>query len=408
MTLTAGFFGSDYWTDPLMVGDRERERAAVVAATLPDGLPVWVITRFDDARAALDDPRLSKDSAALVKAIQHQLEAAGYGDRNPSGMFGPHVLFSDPPRHTRLRKLLMYAFTTKRVKALEPVFRNMTADLVANLPLHEEVDLISQVAVPLPLAVICELLGVPADAREPLRPLVDAINLNDPATAPAASDQLVGFFTDLIEHKRRKPGDDLVSALIHVDDGQPDKLADDELLGTLFLLLNAGHDTTANLIGNTLRALLQDRRYRWRLVHEHPELIPNVVDEVLRYDSPVRMATHRVVAEPVEYGGITLLPGEIVLISLHSANRDPRQFGEHAAQLDLHRDRHDLRHLGFGYGLHRCLGATLGRMEAEVTIETFARAFPRAVLLDQAELRRRRSPIMNGWDRLPTLLDVGH
>jgi cytochrome P450 len=241
-----------------------------------------------------------------------------------------------------------------------------------------------------------------------LRPLVDAINENDPADAPAASDKLVGFFTDLIEHKRRKPGDDLVSDLIHVGENQTDKLADDELLGTLFLLLNAGHDTTANLIGNALKALLQDRRYRWRHVCEHPELIPNVVEEVLLYDCPVRMATHRVVVEPVDYGGITLLPGEIVLISLHSANRDPRQFGKHAGQFDLHRDRRALRHLGFGYGLHRCLGATLGRMEAQVVLETLSRAFPRAELIDQPSHRRRRSPIMNGWDALPARLNGGY
>ncbi|MDS0140582.1 MULTISPECIES: cytochrome P450 [unclassified Amycolatopsis] len=407
MTRTAGFFSLEDLNDPLRISDDERERAAVTAATLPDGLPVWVITRYDDARVALDDRRLSKDGATLVKAIGRQLVEAGYGDRRVSGMFElPHALFSDPPQHTRLRKLLMNAFTTKRVEALKPRFQEMTNQLVAALPVNEPVDLISQVAVPLPLAVICELLGVPDGEREPLRPLVDALNENNPDTAPAASDELAAFFTDLIEHKSRRPGDDLVSALIHVGDDQTDKLADNELLGTLFLLLNAGHDTTANLIGNALRALLQDRRYRWRLVREQPEIIPNVVEAVLAYDSPVRMATHRVVVEPVDYGGTTLLPGEIVLICLHSANRDPRRFGKHAGMLDLHRDRQDLlRHLGFGFGLHRCLGATLGRMEAHVVLDTLARAFPRAELIDQHTLRRRRSPIMNGWERLPARLD---
>ncbi|GAB3167612.1 cytochrome P450 [Amycolatopsis stemonae] len=408
MTRTAGFFSVEDWKDPLTISDRERERASVVSATLPDGMPVWVITRYAEAVKAFDDPRLSKDSATLVTAITRQLKEAGYGDRRVSRMFEPHALFTDPPEHTRLRKLLVRAFTTKRVEALRPRFEAMTNTLVAGLSIDEPVDLISEVAVPLPLAVICELLGIPADQRPALRPLVEALNENDPDEALAASDKLAGFFTSHIEHKRRQPGGDLVSALIHVGDDQPDKLTEKELLGTLFLLLNAGHDTTANLIGNALRALLQDRRSRWRLVREHPELIPNVVEAVLCYDSPVRMATHRVVVEPAVYGGITLLPGEIVLISLHSANRDPRRFGETAGQLDLRRDRHDLRHLGFGYGLHRCVGATLGRMEAEVVLGTLARAFPRAELLDQHDLRRRRSPIMNGWESLPTRLDPGH
>ncbi|MEQ0560746.1 cytochrome P450 [Amycolatopsis sp. NEAU-NG30] len=397
MTRTHGFFTSDYWEDPLAIGDRERERAAISQGTLPDGLPVWVISRYAEARRALDDVRLSKDSATLVEAIGRQLKQAGYGDRRPSGMFElPHALFSDPPRHTRLRRLLLAGFTSSRVAALKPRFEEMTASLVAGLPHDAPVDLISRFAVPLPLAVICELLGVPVDDRDALRPLVDAMNVNDPEEAPKASDELVEYFSRLIAHKRRRPGDDLVSDLIHVADDQSDQLAEDELLGTLFLLLNAGHDTSANLIGNALRVLLQDRRSRWRLVREHPEIIPNVVEETLRYDCPVRMATHRVVVEPVEYGGTTLLPGEIVLISLLSANRDPRRY-EHAGTFDPRRE--DLKHLGFGVGLHRCLGATLGRMEAEVALGVLARAFPHAELADRP-LRRRCSPIMNGWEDL--------
>jgi cytochrome P450 len=396
MTITdTPFFSPGYWDDALRIGDLWRDETPVCQATLPDGLPVWVITRYADARRALDDPRLSKDSGLLQDRIRSC-------DLPPSGMIAPSALFTDGEVHARLRALLLTAFTRDRTEALRPRFEVMTAELLATLSLGEPVDLMDKVAVPLPLAVICELLGVPVDpvVMAELRGWTMALNENDPETSGNATQALAQFFGELMERKRRDPGDDLVSALVHVS-GDQDRLRDDELMGTLFLLLNAGHDTTANLIGNSVRWLLHDRGHGWRKMHEHPEMIPGAIEEGSRLDPPVRMATHRIPTEDVEFSGVTIPKGSIVLICLHSANRDPDQF-EAADQFDL--GRKNIAHLSFGRKTHSCVGAALGRMEAQIVIRQLTARFPGAELRASGGLQGGRSPIMGGYRRVPVYL----
>ncbi|MFL6127120.1 cytochrome P450 [Actinophytocola sp.] len=399
MTATP-LFSDKYWDSPHEVADALRAEASVHPATLPNSVQVWVIGQYEHARAALTDPRLSKDAAGLNAIIRTQLAANGRRDKL-SNMFSPHMLLSEDPAHARLRGLVAKEFTRRRVEALRPRIEHLVDDLLAPLPGEEPVDLIGRVAFPLPLTVICELLGIPPQGRQPLRDWSAALMEDLPGRALPASKQMEQAFTDLIAAKRAGPGDDLLSALIQVADHE-DRMTTDELMATLFLLVVAGHETSTNMIGNASRWLLQDPR-RWRQLGDHPEDVPGAVEELLRFAPPVRMATHRFTTEPVEYGGVLIPANEIVLVDLLSANRDTDRFPD-GDTLDLRRDA--TGHLSFGYGIHYCLGAQLGRMEAEIALAALTLRFPHARLaVDESTLRRRRSTIMNGYIELPVLLE---
>ncbi|WP_394622484.1 cytochrome P450 (plasmid) [Lentzea sp. JNUCC 0626] len=392
-------FGDGYWDTSLEVADALRAEATAHRATLPNQIRVWVIGHYAHARAALADPRLSKDIGGLTAIIRGQLAETGQADAL-SNMFSPHMLFNDDPAHARLRGLLTAKFTRARVQALKPRVEQLTDTLLEVLPRDRPIDLIDRVAFPLPLTVICELLGIPTEERGPLRDWTAALMEDLPERTLPASRAMEQYFTELIAAKRTTPGDDLLSALIQVA-GDEDRLAPGELMGTLFLLFVAGHETSTNMIGNSVRWLLQDPQ-RWRLLGQRPELVPGAVEELLRFDSPVRMATHRFTTEPVDVGGVLIPAGELVLVSLQSANRDSARFPG-GDQLDLHRDASG--HLSFGHGIHYCLGAPLGRMEAELALGGLTRRFPGARLaVDEADLKRRHSAIMNGYVDLPLLL----
>jgi len=394
-------FGDGYWDKSLEVADALRAEATVHHATLPNQVRVWVIGQYEHARAALVDPRLSKDVGGLTAIIRGQLAETGQADQL-SNMFSPHMLFNDDPEHARLRGLLAAKFTRARVQSLRPRVEQLTDTLLETLPRDRPVDLIDRFAFPLPLTVICELLGIPSTERAPLRDWTAALMEDLPERTLPASREMERYFADLIAAKRADPGDDLLSALIQVADDE-DRLTPDELMGTMFLLFVAGHETSTNMIGNSVRWLVQDPR-RWQLLGREPELVPAAVQELLRFDSPVRMATHRFTTEPVNYGGVSIPAGEIVLVSLQSANRDTARFPD-GERLDLHRDA--TGHLAFGHGIHYCLGASLGRMEAELALAGLTRRFPQARLaVAETSLRRRPSAIMNGYVDLPLLL--GH
>jgi cytochrome P450 len=382
----------------LGVADALRAKASVHRATLPNSVQVWVIGQYEHARAALTDPRLSKDAAGLNAIIRHQLISNGRRGEL-SNIFSPHMLLSDDPSHARLRRLVAKEFTRRRVEALRPQVEHLVDNLLDPLPTDGPVDLIERVAFPLPLTVICELLGVPPQEREPLRDWSAALMEDVRGRALPASTAMEQYFATLIAAKRADPDDDLVSALIQVA-GHEDGLTPAELMGTLFLLVVAGHETSTHMIGNSARWLLQDPR-RWQQLGEHPEDVPGAVEELLRFDSPVGMATHRFTTEPVEYGGVLIPADEIVLVDLLSANRDTSRFPD-GDTLDLRRDASG--HLSFGHGIHYCLGAQLGRMEAEIAFTKLTRRFPHARIVDESALRRRHSTIMNGYVKLPVLL----
>ncbi|MEV6244007.1 cytochrome P450 [Lentzea sp. NPDC051838] len=396
---TDTLFSKQYFRNPVATLQAVRELGRVHQAVLPNKLPVWVVTSHDDARIALTDERVRKSSEQLSAIMLRKLEEAG-GQAELSAFFAGNMLVMDPPDHTRLRKLLARDFTAKRMAALRPRIEQIAADLLDALPATEPVDLIAAFAFQLPMIVICDLLGVPEEFREPMREWSQAMMGEvAPAEGLVASRRMTECFTELIQRKRAEPGDDLLSALTRASD-DADQLTEAEVLSTAILLVVAGHETTVNLIGSGAEFLLRDTETRDRLVAE-PDLVPKAVEELLRLTSPLAIGTTRYTAAPITFGGVEVPAGEILLVSLAGANHDPERF-ERPGELDLDRGA---GHLAFGHGIHHCIGAPLARMEGEIALRELLSRFPRyAGVVPTDELRRRRSYMVNGFRELPVIL----
>jgi cytochrome P450 len=323
-----------------------------------------------------------------------------------------HLLNADPPDHTRLRKLVSKAFTPRRAAGLRPRVEAITASLLdateARAAVLKEaggpgtVDLIEEFAFPLPVTVICELLGVPAQDQAQFRAWSNAIVASspDPGEIREAGEGMFGYFMGLVAAKRASPADDMVSALVEARDSG-DSLNERELISMLFLLLVAGHETTTNLIASGMLALLTNPAQLARL-RSDPALLPGAVEELLRYVNPLNHATERFTLEPVEIGGVTIPAREWVLCATASANFDPDRFPS-ADRLDVGRDAGG--HLAFGHGIHFCLGAPLARLEGEVAFGALLSRFPSLSLAaDPGTLRWRRSSLIHGLETLPVRL----
>ena len=383
--------GAEYFSDPYSVHARLRERHPVASVIMPGGAPVWLVTGYAQARAALADPRLLK----LPKGWRPEpgsLEAA----------LELHMLNSDPPDHERLRKLVNKAFTARRVAQLRPRIAAITAGLLDDMSTRQEVDLLPAFAFPLPVTVICELLGVPVTDRDQFRAWSATI-VSESVSPEVAQDHvtaMIGYFRNLFAARRREPADDLLSALISARD-DTDRLSEDELLSMAWLLLVAGHETTVNLIAGGVLALLLNPGELARL-RADPALLGNAVEEMLRYVSPVNDATFRFTGEPVEIDGTRIGPGEVVLVSLSGANRDPSRYA-HPEGLDVGRDSGG--HLAFGHGIHYCVGAPLARLEAEIAFGMLLERFGSLTLaVPPEELRWRPSSLIHGLESLPVRL----
>ena len=396
---TAEQLGADYFQHPLAHFARMREEGPAVPVVLPNGQRVWLVTRYADVRAALADPRLHKDWAG-------KLTAPDWVPDPVTGYLAVHLLNSDPPDHTRLRKLVTKGFTARRVAGLRPRVEAITTELLDAMAAAPdgEVDLLAAFAFPLPVTVICELLGIPASDQAQFRDWSNAMLASDgePGAYRAAGTAMFGYFSDLVAAKRKAPADDLVSALISASDADPgDSLDERELMAMLFLLLVAGHETTTNLIGSGTLALLTSPPEFARL-RDDPALLPAAVEELLRYANPLNHATDRFTLEPVDIGGVTIPAREWVLCVTSSANHDPARFPD-ADRLDLGRDAGG--HVAFGHGIHYCLGAPLARLEGEVAFGALLARFPALSLAaDPATLRWRRSSLIRGLERLPVRL----
>ncbi|MEV7042837.1 cytochrome P450 [Amycolatopsis sp. NPDC051061] len=375
-----------------------REQGAVHQVTLPSGVGAWVIGHHADALAALTDERLSKDSAGMHRILGAQLRRAGKPPEL-SRMFGSSsILFMDNPRHDELRRRVSKAFTLRRVHLLRPGIERLVAGLLEDLPRDRPVDLIEHLAFPLPLAVICELLGIPLDERDQFRDWTTALMEDEPDRVLPASHAMEDYFDKLIVAKRTSADDGLLSAMVQLSD--IGELTADEVMDLVFLLFVAGHETATNLIGNGVYHLLADPR-RWRLLGRRPDLVPGAVEEVLRFDSPVRMATYRWTTEPVQYGGVIIPAEQVVLVSLLSAGRDQHRYPD-ADRLDV---RRNATHLSFGHGIHYCLGTPLARLEADIAFTALTREFPDArPAVETDELHHNPSVIMNGFRSLPVIL----
>jgi cytochrome P450 len=311
-----------------------------------------------------------------------------------------NLLNMDPPDHTRIRRLVSQAFTPRRIEQLREPIRRTADQLLDTIAPHGRADLISSYAAPLPIRVICDLLGVAPEDRRDFRAWTDALVAPDPAQpirAREAIGSMLAFFARLIADKRADPVDDLLSALIAVRDEQ-DRLSEDELMSLVFLILFAGYENTVHLIGNGVLALLSHPD-QMAALRADPGRLGGAVEELARYDGPAPLAIRRFPVEEVTIGGFTIPAGETVLLSLAAAHRDPHRFTD-PDRLDIGRDT--TGHLALGHGIHYCLGAPLARLETEIAIAALLDRFP-GLLLDVApdELRWRPSMRSRGLLSLP-------
>jgi cytochrome P450 len=352
-------------------------RAAAPVYQHPFGF--WLLTRYADvswllrAGLSVEDRNVGGDSALL------EIREATYGDRSVP-VNGLSMLDRDPPDHTRLRKLVSKAFTPRAIAALRPRIVELVDGMLDDMAVKGRVDLVEALAFPLPFTVIAEMLGTPpadhARIRELSGTVVRSIEpVADPELAAAiiaADNELIGIASEMIAWKRGNPADDLLTALINAED-EGDVLDDDELVAQTLLLYIAGHETTVNLIGGGMLALLRHPG-QFALLQDDPGLVPNAVEELLRYDSPVQ-ASRRVTLEPVTVRDVEIPAGAFVMASLGSANRDEEFWGPQAGELRI--DREDARqHVSFGAGPHHCLGAALARLEACIAFERTIGRFP--------------------------------
>lgn len=362
------------WANPHPHYHRLRAESPVLYV---EDLDEFVLTRFEDCERVLRDPTMSSDSSRRnVQVRMGAREAAGEG-RVPS------MLFMDPPDHTRLRKLVSKAFTPRSVERLRPHVAELVHGMLDAVD-PAGFDLLEAVGYPLPVTVICELLGIPTEDQASFGPWSSAVSRMldadlDDATIQAgvlAFVELMSYLDGILEDRRANPRDDLLSGLIAAEEAG-DRLSEEELRSTVLLLFVAGHETTTNLIGNGITALLRHRDQWERLVAD-PSLAAGAVEEVLRFDGPVHL-TGRTATVECEVAGVTVTPGQGLLTLISAANRDPARFAD-PDRLDIARP--DTHHLAFSQGIHYCLGAALARLEGQEAFKALATRFP---TLDLAE-----------------------
>ncbi|MFJ8690827.1 cytochrome P450 family protein [Micromonospora wenchangensis] len=365
--------------------------------TFSTAVYAWLVTRHADARRLLADPRLSKDAGRIASVIRAQaVDPDEHVTDNP-----PSMLFSDPPDHTRLRRIVGGAFTTRRVQGLTPVIERFTDAALDRIVAGETVDFVTDVALPVPMAVIGSLLGIPEEAFDDFRRW--SAELGSVGTSLADKQQVIadayGYVRDLIAVKRTAPADDLISALIAADD-EGGRLATDELLSTVFLMMNAGYETTAAMLSSAVLLLHRRPELRAELAAD-PGRVPAFVEEVLRYESPLNLSTIRFTEQEVTVGDTVIPAGEIVFISLCAANRDADRFPDPDA-VRLDRDGH----LAFGHGIHHCLGAPLARLEGRVVLQRLLARHPhwRLAVADD-EVAWRHSLQFRAIESLPVRFD---
>jgi cytochrome P450 len=369
-----------------------REGAGMIRVQLPHGGPAWLATRYEDARFVLGDLRFSRAMAV------DNTEEPRY---NPA-MSRPSILSMDPPDHTRLRTLVSRAFTRHQVEGLRPWVRQLTSDLLDEMVASgSTADLVDSFALPLPVAVICELLGVPAEDRPKFRVWSDALLSTTRLSEEEMrgnQEQLIAYISQYVAERRADPRDDLISGLIEARDAK-DRLSEEEMVSLCLAILVAGHETTASQIPNMVWVLLEQHD-EWQRLVDDPELVPSAVEELMRY---IPFASGgffpRYAKEDIEVGGVLVRKGEPVLVSLGAANRDPAKFEDPEV---IRFDRPANQHLGFGHGVHHCLGAQLARMELQEALRALVTKVPRLRVAGDAVWKQQmlvRAPLSLpvGW-----------
>jgi cytochrome P450 len=383
--------------DPHPVLAELRESGPVHRLEGATGLPIWMVTRYDDVLAALSDPRLSNDphhASALTEVLR--------GDFLSRSMIG-----TDPPEHTRLRRLVSKAFTARRVEGLRPRVQEITDALLDRITPRGSADLVADFGLPLPITVIGELLGVPETDRDRFREWTDEMldrpfdPGSDLALVTAARERMHGYLADLVAAKRARPADDLLTDLVEATD-EGERLDTQELLAMTFLLLIAGYVTTVSLIGNGTLALLRHPEQLDRL-RADLSLVPQAVEELLRFDGPVNPGLTRFALEDLEIGGVRIPRGEMVLLAIAAADRDPRRYPD-PDRLDV--GAVDPGHLAFGHGMHYCLGAPLARLEGQIAFTAMLTRLPGlALAAREDELRWTGGGVLRSLRELPVTFD---
>lgn len=390
---------ADFIHQPYELYGRLRAEGPAKEIVMPHGVKVWIVTRYDDVRMLLADDRVSKDGRRV-----NQLYARHSGADESSTSFNDdltaHMLNSDPPKHTRLRKLVAREFTTRRVERIRSQIVAVVDELLDRMEGRDEIDLVADYAVPIPITVIAELLGIPAEDRAPFQGWATTLVGADhaPEEVEAASNAVIEYARQLLERKRAEPQDDLLSGLVHAtEDGE--SLSEAELVAMFFLLVVASQEASTHMIGNSILALLRNPEQLAKLTGA-PELYGSAFDELMRYDSTVSIASFRFTKEPIPLSdGVTIPAEEILVLSLGSAGRDPHKF-EQPEVLDVTRKHAGV--LGFGHGVHYCVGAPLARVEIEIALRRLFERFPGLRLARQPqELRYRNSTLMRALTALP-------
>ncbi|CAM3343852.1 cytochrome P450 [Paenibacillus taichungensis] len=390
-TSQSELFTQEFTQNPYPVYEKLRQNDPIHRVLFPHGDFGWIISRYEDAVEVLKDNRFSKD---VVKR---------YGP-DQQNIFVHNMLFSDPPDHRRLRGLVQKAFTPRLIEGMRSHIQDIADDLLDNLNSQDKMNLIDEFAFPLPIIVISEILGVPLEDQDKFRlwsnSIIDATSAEHSEVFEKHAQEFIDYLNNWFAKVREQPGDDLISQLV-VAEESGEQLTEKELLGVVALLIIAGHETTVNLIGNGVLALLEHPEQRDLLIKQ-PELIHNAVEEMLRYNGPVEFSTSRWASEDIEFHGHHIAEGELVIVALDSANRDEEKFKD-ADVFDITREKSP--HLAFGKGIHLCLGAPLARLEGEIAINTLLRRFPDMQLqTDVNELEWRPGMIVRGVKEIPVQL----
>jgi len=402
-------FGAKFKADPYPSYALMREQAPAYGWANRVGVTTWYITRYDDVAAIL------RDHDRFVKDFHNALTPAEQAALPPMPpllhLLSDHMLNLDEPDHTRLRALVNQAFNARMVEQLADRVQAVADELVDQVVDGGEMDLIGNFAFPLPIIVIAEMLGIPPEDRDRFRHWSRALvtptanverTLRKLEKSRRSMEDFISYLRAIFAQRREEPRDDLISSLLQVEEAG-DRLSEEELFSMLLLLIVVGHETSVNLIGNGMLALLEHPDQAAQ-VRANPALTPVAVEELVRYANPVERAPMRFVARDLTLHGRRLKRGDSVSLVLAAANRDPAHFDQ-PDRLDITRNPN--RHLGFGLGIHYCLGAPLGRLEGRVAVDTLLSRLPGLRLATPAfDLRWHTHPIMRGLRRLPVRWDV--
>ena len=398
-------YGQEFKADPFPIYARMREDDPICYHVGITGEnPLWFVSRYEDVQTVLRDHKRFVKNWRNTRTREESTKLQPESEL--AQLLDHHMLNADGADHARLRSLVNKVFTSKMINQQREQIQSIADRLIDDVAAHGEMDLIDDFAFPLPIVVIAQILGIPPEDRDRFRAWSNAFvtpTLSEAEWQEAAVllTQFVAYLRQLFDERRRNPKDDLITGLLQAEEGGQ-RLSEQELFAMVILLITAGHETTVNLIGNAMRALFAHPEQMTKL-RDDPSLIGNAVEEFLRYDGPVDRATMRFAAEDTELGGFTIRRGEPIVPLLISANRDPRAF-DNPDDLDI--TRPPSKHLGFGFGVHYCVGAPLARMEGAIAINTLLRRLSNLRLAAEVStLEWSIVPLFHGTFHLPVKWD---